>query len=258
MNEAYDEPFAGLSDDDLVLIGKVQRLRMPAMASKLREHLSDGNKEVLSFRERIKDMIDAETDSRATKKINRCIKQATLKYPEATLDEKLNSPERGIDPVFISRLSECHWIREGKILTITGMTGTGKSYVACALAVCAIQQYMDVKYIRMSQLMNEIEVAKAEKTIIGYQNRMAAYDLLIIDDFGLSEKLSLTDCNRMLEILESRDQRRATIITFQFLRKDCYQLFKNNIYADPYMDRIVKGNLHLEMKGSSLKGTTCR
>jgi hypothetical protein len=100
MNEAYDEPFAGLSDDDLVLIGKVQRLRMPAMASKLREHLSDGNKEVLSFRERIKDMIDAETDSRATKKINRCIKQATLKYPEATLDEKLNFPRKGNRPRF--------------------------------------------------------------------------------------------------------------------------------------------------------------
>ena len=183
---------------------------------------------------------------------NRYLKKATLKYPGAYLDEKLTDPERRIDVNAVEQLSECNWIDEGKNPTVTGMTGTGKTYLVCALAVCAIRKFYSVRYIKASTLINEAAAATAAGTIIDYENLMIGYDLLIIDDFGFMS-INTDDCLRLFEILDGRVARKSTLVSSQLPRDSWYDIFEDNTYADACMDRLIKGSYRLELSGPSLK-----
>lgn len=155
------------------------------MAEALEEVFADPNAELLSFREKIQRIVDAEWNLRYSKKLNRFIKKATLKYPAVDLDETIYNPERQLDVHVIEELSKCEWIEQGKNLVITGKTSSGKSYLANALCICALRQFKTARYMKASQLINEL--SKAEKLDV-YQeelNLFAGYDLLVVDDFGL-------------------------------------------------------------------------
>ncbi len=98
---------------------------------------------------------------RYTKKLNRFIKNATLKYPAADLDETIYDPQRQLDYRIIEELSKCDWIEQGNNLIITGKTSSGESYLANALCICALKQFKTARYIKASQIINEL--SKAEK-----------------------------------------------------------------------------------------------
>ena len=109
--------------------------------------LADPNAELLPFREKIQRIVDAEWNLRYTKKLNRFIKKATLKYPAADLDDTIYHPERQLDAHIIEELSKCEWIEQGKNLVITGKTSSGKSYLANALCICALRQFKSKRQI---------------------------------------------------------------------------------------------------------------
>lgn len=161
-------------------------MRFSGMAEALKEVFEDPNAELLPFREKIQRIVDAEWNLRYTKKLNRFIKKATLKYPAADLDDTIYNPERQLDVHIIEELAKCEWIEQGKNLVITGKTSSGKSYLANALCICALRQFKTVRYVKASQLINEL--SKAEK-LDNYQEELAlyaGYDLLVVDDFGLA------------------------------------------------------------------------
>ena len=176
-----------LSTDDYALCEKLKRMRFSGMAQALEEVLSDPNADLLPFREKVSRLIDAEWDLRYNKKLNRYIKKATLKYPAADLDETIYDPERQLDVHVIEELSKCDWIDQGRNLMITGQTGSGKSYLANALCVCALRQFKTVKYIRASQLIDDLNRAEALDTYREELYQLVSYDLLVIDDFGLMQ-----------------------------------------------------------------------
>lgn len=249
--------YKNLSIEQVAICDILRKYKLSAMAEILARQFANPNNEFRNFEERLKEAIDAEVQKREKNKLDRLIKNATLKYPDATLDEKLQRPERKIDLNLIDSLCECSWIPKARILSITGATGTGKSYLACALAVTAMMKGYSAKYIPTNILIAELQQASATNTIIEYVNAISGYDLLVLDDFGYSEEVNTKkkpmNYHRLFEVLNARENRKATIIAAQIPRSDWYDLFRNDTYADACMDRITKSNFLIELEGPSLR-----
>lgn len=241
-----------LSIEDYELCNKLKSMRFYGMAEELEAVLADPNSELLSFRERITKIIDAEWDLRYNKKLNRFIKKATLKYPGADFDDSIYDPERMLDIRVIEELSKCEWIDHGKNLIITGKTSSGKSYLANALCISALRQFKTVKYIKASQLINEL--SKAEK-LDNYQevlNQYAAYDLLAVDDFGLMN-LDINKCRNLFEVFDSRDPHKSILVISQIPVASWYDMFLEHTYAEACLARLLSEAYRLEMNGRNMR-----
>lgn len=239
-------------------IAKLKEMRFSGMAEKLREQYENPNSDLRPFDERLSELIDAEWNLRYDKKFMRFLKRAHLKYPGAALDESIYDSSRGLDVATIEALSTCRWIREGKNLLITGLTGAGKSYIGCALAVCALKKFMSVRYIKSSMLMREIAAFRAQDDpagILKYLNEMTKVDLLILDDFGLMS-LDIDHCRDLFEVTDSRSPTRSTMVISQLPVKNWYDLFENRTYADSCLDRLLGNAYRLDFQGDSLRGRT--
>ena len=238
-----------LSKEQNLLMDRLYKLRMSGMAETFERQLLDPNQGLNSFEERFSDIVNSEWSQRETKKFNKLLKQATLKYPAADLDQSIYEPERQLNTHIIERLSEGTWIDESNNLLMTGGAGAGKTYMACALRVTALHQMRTVKYIRSSYLLQEADHARKENSYYEYSNKMASYDLLVIDDFGLMD-LDVEKCRDLLEVIEARDSRKSTIIISQIPVEKWYQLFGDNTYADACLSRMTAKAYRLHFPGS--------
>lgn len=245
-----DKP--SLSIEDYEICNKLKSMRFSGMAEALEEVLADPNAELFPFREKIQRIVDAEWNLRYTKKLNRFIKKATLKYPAADLDDTIYHPERQLDAHIIEELSKCEWIEQGKNLVITGKTSSGKSYLANALSICALRQFKTARYIKASQLINEL--SKAEK-LDNYQEELsiyAGYDLLVVDDFGLMS-MDVNKCRNLFEVFDSRDPHKSILVISQFPVSSWYDMFQDHTYAEACLARLLSGAYRLEMNGKNMR-----
>ena len=227
-----------LTKEQNLLMDRLYKLRMSGMAETFEKQLLDPNQGLETFEERFSAIVNSEWNQRENKKFNRLLKQASLKYPTADLDQSIYEPERQLNTHVIERLSEGSWINEPNNLLMTGGAGAGKTYIACALCITALRQMKTVKYIRSNYLLQESEHARKEGSYYEYSNKMASYDLLVIDDFGLMD-LNIDKCRDLLEIIEARDCRKSTIIISQIPVDKWYQLFGDNTYADACLSRMT-------------------
>ena len=150
-----------------------------------------------------------------------------------------------LDTCTIELLAKCEWIDEPKNLLITGSAGAGKTHIANALSAIALHQLRTVKYIGANYLLQECEKAKADGNYYEYMNRMAGYDLLVIDDFGLME-LDMDKCWDLFKIIESRDCRKSSMIVSQLTVIKWWDLFVDNTYADACLSRMTAKAYRLE------------
>lgn len=231
---------------------RLRQMKLSGMADALEQQLSDPNADLSGFDERFESIVNHEWEVRFNKKFCRFLKKATLKYPQADLDETLYEPDRLLDTATIERLSTCGWIEEGRNLIITGATGAGKSYLANALCIAALRQFKPAKYIRANTLMNELERARLKSEYLEYVNQLAGFDLLIIDDFGLME-LDLDKCRDLFEVIDSRESRKSTMVVSQLPVKAWYELFADSTYADACLDRIIHKAYRLELNGRNMR-----
>ena len=244
-----------LSIEDYELCNKLKNMRFSGMAEALEELMLNPNADLIPFRQIVQKLVDAEWDLRYNKKLNRFIKKATLKYPGADFDDSIYDPERMLDTYVIEELAKCKWVEQGKNLIITGKTSSGKSYLANALCICALREFKTVKYIKASQLINEL--AKAEKTD-GYQellNQMASYDLLAVDDFGLMN-LDINKCRNLFEVFDSRDPHKSTLVISQIPVSSWYDMFQEHTYAEACLARLLSEAYRLEMNGKNMRNIT--
>lgn len=241
-----------LSTDDYALCNKLKSMRFSGMAQALEELLSDPNADLLPFREKVSKLVDAEWELRYNKKLNRFLKKATLKYPAADLDDTIYDPERQLNAHIIEELAKGTWIEQGRNLMITGQTGSGKSYLASALCVSALRKFKTVKYIRASQLIDDLNRAEALDTYREELAVLVSYELLVIDDFGLMQ-LDLNKCRNLFEVLESRDPGKSTMVVSQFPVASWYDLFQEHTYADACLNRILHNAYRLEMNGKNMR-----
>ena len=244
-----------LSIEDYELCNKLKSMRFSGMAEALEQVFLDPNADLIPFREKVQELVDAEWGLRYNKKLNRFIKKATLKYPSADFDDSIYDPERMLDAHIIEELAKCRWIEQGKNLIITGRTSSGKSYLSNALCICALREFKSVKYIKASQLINEL--SRAEKTDC-YQellDQMASYDLLAVDDFGLMD-LDINKCRNLFEVFDSRDPLKSTLVVSQIPVASWYDMFQEHTYAEACLARLLSEAYRLEMNGKNMRNIT--
>lgn len=241
-----------LSAEQYELCRKLRNMRFSGMADALQEVFMDPNSDLLPFVAKLSRIIDAEWNLRYTKKLNRFIKKATLKYPSADLDETIYDPERMIASNIVEELAKCDWIKQGRNLIITGKTSSGKSYLANALCICALRRFHTVRYVKASQLIGNLARAEKLDTMQEVINEMASYELLAIDDFVLMER-DINKFRNLFEVLDSRDPYKSTLVISQIPMSSWYDIFKEHTYAEACLTRLLNESYRLEMNGKNMR-----
>lgn len=216
-------------------ISRLKELKLKTMASMLSE--PDHSLLELSFEERFSLMVEREWISRKNNKIKRLLHTADLSQ-NACLEDIRYSDDRSIDKKTIQTLSTGTYIHQYLNVIISGKTGSGKSFLACALGNSACRQGHTVRFFRMPELLLEIQDAKAEHRYSKYMSQLLKIKLLILDDIGL-KSYTLDESRDILEIIESRYHKASTIMAGQVSHTQWYELFPDPTLADAIMDRII-------------------
>ena len=196
-------------------------------------------------------LIDAELQSRAHKRTNMLIRLSKLRY-RSSLQDIIYNQNRGLSKQTIAALADCSFIPRAHNILITGATGCGKSYLACALGHQACLLGYRTLYFNMNRLVEQLSIAKVEGTYIKWINKLSKADLIILDDFGL-QPLSHEVKLAILQILEDRYAKSATIIAAQLPVKAWYDYINDQTIADAIMDRITAKANRIELMGKSLR-----
>lgn len=230
---------------------KLHAMKLAGFAEAFQRQLGMTESTGLSFEERLGLLVDAEWDHRENRKLTRRLKRAKLRHPASLEDVDFKSP-RGLDRKLVLSLGQCGWIREHMNLLITGSTGTGKSYLACAFAERACRSGYSVYYARASRLVHDLAVARGDGTYSRVLARLTRTDLLVLDDWLLT---SLKDSERrdLLEVIEDRDERASTLITSQLPVKAWHAAIGEATLADAICDRLIHGAHRIDLKGPSMR-----
>jgi len=196
-------------------------------------------------------LVDSEWDDRHNRAIERGLRNARFRY-KATMEQIDYTTGRGIDKNQIHRLAECSYITKFENVLITGPTGTGKSFLASALGHQACQMGFKVLYANTTRLLAQIKMAKVDGSAIKELQRIERQDLLILDDYGIQPLDQLSRAS-LLEIIEDRHGKHATIITSQLPVKQWYEVIGEQTVADAVLDRIVHGAHRIDLRGESLR-----
>lgn len=234
------------------VIEKLRKLRLPSMVEAYKLQAIDPNSDLRSFDERFEEIVNSEWETRYNKKLNKFIKKATLKYPDADFDESIYEADRLLDTRTIEALCELTWITDARNILITGSTGAGKTYLANALCITAIRKFYNVKYMKTSAVIHELERAELDGTYIETLKKYSSYDVLAMDDFGLMD-LDVDKCRNLFELIDSRESRKPTITISQLPISSWYELFKDSTYADASMDRLIHKAYRIEMNGKNMR-----
>jgi DNA replication protein DnaC len=204
----------------------------------------------LSFDERLALLVEAEWLARDNARVGRNLREAKLRLSQATLEDVDFNPRRELDKPLVRQLANCRWVQEHQNIIITGMTGTGKTYLACALAQAAIRKGHRAVYRRTPRLFDELTLAHADGSFHSLLKRLAKVDVLVIDDWGLAPPKD-NERRDLLEILEDRYGARSTIITSQLPTTKWHDHLGDPTLADAICDRILHGAHRLMLKGPS-------
>lgn len=230
---------------------KMQEMRLHGMLRSFRESFGAGMQNKFTADEMIAHLIDAEWDERYNRKYNNLIRKAAFRY-KASIDEIDFKPSRKIDKNMILRFSTCDWIKKGESIIITGSTGAGKSFMACALGHRACVQRYRVGYYNCMKLFSHLKFCKADGTYFKEMDKIRKQDLVILDDFGL--KVFDADSRlMMLELLEDRHGSRSIIIASQIPSDNWFDVIGDPTIADAICDRLLHTSHRIDIKGESMR-----
>jgi len=237
-------------------IDKLRTLKFTGMAKAMEEQMSMPDIESLSFDERLGLLIDREMTARENRRLDTRLRKAKLRQNASVEDIDYHHP-RGLDKSLILKLSDCNWIREHNNLIITGPTGTGKTFLACAIAQKACREGYSTQYLRLNRLFQDLVIAKGDGRYSKLLSSFAKTDLLLFDDFGIA-KLNQDQARDLLEILDDRHGIRSTIFTSQFPIEKWHDLIGDPTLADAIMDRLVHNAYKIKLKGDSMRKKNSR
>jgi DNA replication protein DnaC len=229
---------------------KLKMLKLEALAVAWAEQQKNPEVQKLAFDERLGMLVDAQWMARENKRLTRALKEAKLKLGNACVEGIDYPPRRELDKVQVRQLASCQWVAEHQNIAITGPTGTGKTYLACALAQQACRKGYRAIYRRATRLSDELTLVRADGTYAQLLGRFARADVLIIDDWGLAP---VKDQERrdLLEVMEDRYGTRSTIMTSQLPTANWHDYLGNPNIADAICDRLLHNAHRLALKGPS-------
>lgn len=230
---------------------QMYELRLMGMMGRYKSLQETNQIHGLSLQEGLELLFLAESEYRNHRRTDRLIQMAKFRY-QASISEINYLPSRNLDRTTVVALSDNSYIQKGNFVVITGATGCGKSYVATALGYQACHMGYKTIYVPMKTMLDQLKMAKIDGTYLKYLDRIAKCNLLIIDDFGLSnlDKLQAID---LMEIIEDRHAKKATIIASQIPIAAWYDIIPDSTIADAILDRIVHTAIRIELKGDSLR-----
>jgi DNA replication protein DnaC len=234
-----------------VTLEKMQEMKMSAMADAFQQQLDSTQWSELEFEERVGMLIDTEWTSREQRKLERRIKAAKLRYPASLEDVDFKTP-RGLDKSVVMSLGTCRWITEKQNLVITGPTGTGKSFLACAYVERACRSGFSSYYVRAPRLLHDLAVARGDGSYGRRLLKLAKTNLLAIDDW-LINPLKDSERRDLLEILEDRAESASTLIATQLPVKAWHEAIGEPTLADAICDRLVHRAHRIVLKGISMR-----
>jgi DNA replication protein DnaC len=229
---------------------KLQAMRLGAMSDAWLEQQQNADVVALSFDERFAMVVDAEWMTRENKRLSRALKEAKLRLAEASMEGIDYPPRRELDKAFVRQMGSCKWIAEHQVVLISGATGTGKTYVACALAQQACRKGYRATYRRAPRFFDELRLARADGSYPRLLARLARVDVLVIDDFAITP-VSDTERRDLLEVLEDRYAMRATVISSQLPPDQWHDYLADPTVADAICDRLLHGAHRIALKGPS-------
>jgi len=234
-------------------LDKLYALRLCGMARAWEEQMRMTDLRELSFEERFGLLVDREMTERCDLKLRIRLKMARLRLSACVEDIDYRQP-RGLDKGLLVDLASCRWIKDRQNILITGPTGVGKSYLACALGHKACREGYRTLYVRLPRLLQELHIARGDGRYGKVLAGLARMDLLLIDDWGLAP---MDDHSRrdILEILEDRHDVRSTIVTGQLPVSGWHEMIGDPTLADAILDRLVHNAYKIELKGESMRKT---
>ncbi len=232
-------------------LDKLQSLKLTGMYQALVEQRNIADIDALTFEERLGLLVDREMTERDHRRLTTRLQRAKLRLSACIEDIDYRHP-RGLDKALMTKLATCQWVHERLNVLITGPTGIGKTWLACALGHKACRQGLSALSLRLPRFLQELSIAKGDGRYGRLMKALAKTDLLILDDWGLA---TLSDESRrdLLELLEDRYDTRATIVTSQFPVDHWYEAIGDPTLADAILDRLVHNAYKVLLKGESMR-----
>jgi DNA replication protein DnaC len=230
---------------------KLYVMKLAGMAEAMKDHMGRADMDGLAFEERFAMLVDAQYLFRENKRMKRLLENAKLKLSASMEDIDYRTP-RGIDKSVVLSLGNCEWIRRHRNVIITGPTGVGKTYLACALAHKACREGLGAFYVRSPKLYYTLSIARADGSYARTLAKLTKVPVLILDDLGLA---TLTDPERrdLLEVIEDRHGSASTIITSQLPVEHWHEVIGDPTIADALLDRLVHNAHRITLKGESMR-----
>jgi len=233
-------------------LDQLKHLRLDGMLAALSDQATSSAAADLGFDDRLSLLVQREIDWRDDRRVTRLLKAAKLKVGSACIEDIIWRDSRSLDRHLVTTLAGCDWVRHARTVLITGATGTGKTWLGCALAHQAARCGFSVLYARTTRLLQDLRVAHGDGSFSRRLAQLARVDVLMLDDFAgaPTETAERTD---LLELLDDRVVTKATLITSQLAVNKWHAWLDDPTLADAILDRIVHCSHRIALKGASLR-----
>ena len=232
-------------------IEKLHAMKLSVMAQAFNDQLCRPDMTNLSFEERFGLLVDSQMTAIDNRRLHSRLKTARLRVSAAVEDLDFRAT-RNLDRATVMSLAQNHWVRGYRNILITGKTGAGKSYLACALAQKACRDGFTTLYQRIPRMLQDLAVARHDGRYHKVMAALGKCEVLVLDDLLISP-LSRDDQRELLEIVEDRYDRKATIVTSQLPIKSWHGAMQDPTLADAILDRLVHNAYKLELDGDSMR-----
>jgi DNA replication protein DnaC len=234
------------------VLNKLNELNYKGFKEAYMHQIEDVNYDSIGFDDRLYQLLDAQDIFLKNKRIAMNHRLSRIKDKQAAIDAIDFNPSRKINKEQIHSLAALNFIHTKQNIIITGKTGTGKSYIAQALANRAIIDGHRAYYVRTPSLLEEIKISRIDGTYTNLLKKYSRFQLLVLDDFGVAPMVE-DDATNLFEIIEDRTEINSTIITSQLPVSEWYNYLNNNTIADAILDRIVHSSHRIELSGPSMR-----
>jgi DNA replication protein DnaC len=232
-------------------IEKLYAMKLNGMAEAFKDQLQQPDLSDLSFQERFALLVDQHWTWKENRRMKRLLSQAKLKINACIEDIDFRAP-RGLQKSAILQLASCDWIKNAHNVIITGPTGVGKTYLACALANRACRRGLPAFYIRIPKLFQDLAVAKADGSYPRTMKKLTKSKVLVLDDLGLAP-MSAQERRDLLEVVEDRHGLASTIVAAQLPIENWHENIRDPTIADAILDRLVHNAYKINLKGESMR-----